>query len=116
MRSFIVLIAVILGGMASMAQSRPDTVRLTCQQATALVRSHGSIVLGTGPHLYDRYVTSCQFCFDDEYLIPSWVETADNPECLVGYHCSTQTSLPRPSCGLTGYRGPPGGGLRPYRR
>jgi hypothetical protein len=107
MRWFTALLTLALGSTACVAQSRPNTIRLTCQQAAALVQSRGSIVLGTGPHLYERYVTSCQYCFNDEYLLPSWVQTADNPQCFVGYHCDTQTSIPEPSCGLTGYRGPP---------
>jgi hypothetical protein len=106
MRLYIAILAVILDGTGCYAQSRPDTVHLTCRQATTLVQSHGSIVLGTGPTLYDRYVVSCNYCFDDEYLLPSWVQTADNPQCFVGYHCNSQTSLPEPSCGHTGYRGP----------
>jgi hypothetical protein len=72
----------------------------------ARVQSRGSIVLGTGRHLYDRYVTSCQFCFDTEYLLPSWVEPADNPHCFVDYHCDTRTSIPERS-GHGGCRGPP---------
>jgi hypothetical protein len=108
MQQYLAIILMLGVSAEANAQSRrPDTLRMTCQQAAALVQSHGTIVLGTGPNLYDRYVTSCRFCYDSEYLLPSWVQTADNAQCFVGYHCDTQSQLAEPSCGLTGFRGPP---------
>jgi hypothetical protein len=107
MRGYLAIILLLSVSTANAQSRRPDTLRMTCHQATAMVQSHGSIVLGTGPHIYDRFVTSCRYCYDNEFLLPSWVETADNAQCFVGYHCDTQTQLPEPSCGLTGYRGQP---------
>ena len=40
----------------TLAQARPDTRTMTCQQTQALIQSHGSVVLTTGPNTYDRYV------------------------------------------------------------
>jgi hypothetical protein len=41
---------------AAVAQSRPSTTTMTCQQAAGLVYARGAIVLGTGGHTYDRFV------------------------------------------------------------
>jgi len=69
------------------AQSRPDTTRMTCAAARALVMRHGGIVLGTGPSLYDRYVSSRAYCATTEITEPAFVPTADNPRCFIGYTC-----------------------------
>ena len=107
MRVFITIFLVTLGAALAHAQSRPNTLRMTCGQASNLVQFRGTIVLGTGPDIYDRFVTSCNFCFNFQYLIPTWVQTADSAQCFVGYRCDSQTSGRfYPSCGVTEYRGP----------
>jgi hypothetical protein len=49
-----------LAGMAvcvtSVADARPDTRAMTCEQTHALIKSHRSAVLTTGRNTYDRYV------------------------------------------------------------
>jgi len=69
------------------AQSRPDTTRMTCAAARALVVRHGGIVLGTGPSLFDRYVNSRAYCMSTEVTEPAFVPTADNRQCFIGYTC-----------------------------
>ncbi|RWO18229.1 hypothetical protein, partial [Mesorhizobium sp.] len=39
-----------------LAQARPDTRAMTCQQTQALIQSQGSAVLTTGPNTYALYV------------------------------------------------------------
>jgi hypothetical protein len=101
------ILAAVVCGFVSAAQARPDSLRMSCSQASALVQSHGGIVIGTGPDIYDRFVVGCTFCPDMSYLEPAWIRTGDNPECYVGYRCrDTAPYRPAPSCGFTGYRGP----------
>lgn len=69
------------------AQSRPSTTRMSCAGARTLVAQRGAIVLGTGPSLYDRYVSSQGFCQPDEITKPAWAPTADNRQCFIGYRC-----------------------------
>jgi len=69
------------------AQARPDTLALSCQEAAALVTRSGAIVLGTGPNIYDRYVSQIRYCSGAEQLKAEWVKTRDNPQCFVGYTC-----------------------------
>ena len=77
------------------AQSRPDTTRMSCAAARALVTARGAIVLGTGsslydrnaPALYDRYVVSRAYCSSTQVIEPAFVPTADNRQCFIGYTC-----------------------------
>ena len=90
-----VLFIVVLTSIASMAepavaQSRPDTTRMTCAAARALVVRYGGIVLGTGPSLFDRYVNTRAYCTSTELTEPAFVPTADNSQCFVGYTCREQ--------------------------
>ena len=85
---FIALIAstVSLAGPAA-AQSRPDTNRMSCAAAQALVTRSGEGVLSTGPSLFDRYVTSRAYCPSTDRTEAAFVPTTDNRQCFVGYTC-----------------------------
>lgn len=91
-----VLIALSLAGLVPAAAAprgtavvagRPYTPALACTAAHALVSARGAIVLGTGPDLYDRYVSSDGFCQMDEVAMPAFVPSGDSPQCFVGYTC-----------------------------
>ncbi len=69
------------------AQHRPDTTRMSCEAARALVQRSGAIVLTTGPGLYDRYVSHRGFCTPSEDTEPAFVRSGDRSQCLVGYTC-----------------------------
>jgi hypothetical protein len=84
---YVALAAVVSVAETAVAQSRPDTTRMTCAAARALVMRHGGIVLGTGPSLYDRYVSSRAYCMTTEVTEPAFVQTADDRQCFVGYTC-----------------------------
>lgn len=82
-------IAVIASFMAehAAAEARPDTNRMTCAASQALVIKHRAIVLGTGPSLFDRYVSSRAHCTSGDLTEPAFVPTADDRQCWVGYTC-----------------------------
>jgi hypothetical protein len=81
-------IIILLGtGSAALAESHPLTSRMACRQAINLVAVHGAIVLNTSPTTYDRYVTSSKYCVRGETTEPTWVPTADTPQCFIGYRC-----------------------------
>jgi hypothetical protein len=87
--------ALLLAGWmsAASAQPRPDSLTMTCQQASALVRSRGALVLGTGPNVYDRYVADGRFCTFPDVAEPSFVATRDMRQCMVGYRCKPATDF-----------------------
>jgi hypothetical protein len=82
-----VLAAASLSVDVAQAQGRPDSLRMSCASARALVSTRGAIVLGSGRDLYDRYVATRGFCQRDEILKPAWVPTGDTRQCFVGYRC-----------------------------
>jgi len=53
------LYATVLGTLAfaAPAMARPDTRTLTCEQTHSLIEREGAVVLTTGPHTYDRFVS-----------------------------------------------------------
>ena len=58
-----------------------------CRAAAALVAARGAVVLGTGPHTYERIVLHGGLCKVEETTAPAWEPTADNPQWFVGYRC-----------------------------
>jgi hypothetical protein len=72
---------------AAAAQGRPSTLAMSCTQARALVAASGAIVLGTGPHTYDRFVRDQSFCSIGETTQPVWERTADVAQCPIGFRC-----------------------------
>ncbi len=93
MRSLIIAAALIAGATAAVA--RPDTLRMTCNQARAVVASQGAAVLGSGPNIYDRYVADRRFCPPGDVARASYVQTIDAPYCPVGGVCVTPESSRR---------------------
>jgi hypothetical protein len=86
--------AVVAVTMPAGAQPRPDSLRMTCQQAAGLVFQRGALVLGSGPHVYDRYVRDRGFCQPTELTRPAFAPTLDHPQCFVGYRCFEPTDRP----------------------
>jgi hypothetical protein len=68
---------------------------MTCAQTRALVVKNGAIVIGTGPDLYDRFVSDARFCSRAQHLEASWIRTIDVAQCAVGYRCGTRRSRRR---------------------
>jgi hypothetical protein len=53
----LVLSLVLIGVAAeALAQSRPNTERMSCGQAQSLVATQGAVVLYSGPYTYDHFV------------------------------------------------------------
>ena len=84
----LVLSLVLIGVAAeALAQSRPNTERMSCGQAQSLVATQGAVVLYSGPYTYDRYVRDSTFCPRPDRTDPAWISTADAAQCFVGYRC-----------------------------
>ncbi|MBS9475512.1 hypothetical protein [Ancylobacter radicis] len=68
-------------------QSRPDSLRMSCAATAGMVRQQGQVVIGTGPNIYDRYVSNQRYCSQDETTVPVWLQTTDQNQCFIGYRC-----------------------------
>lgn len=71
----------------TVAQARPSSTTMTCQQTVRLVQTRGALVLGTGGQTYDRFVRDRSFCESTEVARRAFRPTRDNPTCLIGYTC-----------------------------
>ena len=72
---------------AAHAQSRPNSLTMSCAALGRLVQQQGTVLLGTGTFSYDRYVSSGSSCGPAERPDPAWIPSADNQQCFVGYRC-----------------------------
>ena len=95
MKQVFLAITVSIIATGATAQPRPSSVTMSCGQAAGLVASRGAIVLGTGGHTYDRFVSDTRFCLRTEMTEPVWVPTADTRQCFVGYRCKEIDPLDR---------------------
>ena len=80
------LAAQCLAGTA-LAQTRPDTRKMTCVEVRKLVESRRAVVLSTGDNTYDRYVWTAQSCAPGEQTAPAYARTLDYTGCHVGHTC-----------------------------
>jgi hypothetical protein len=78
----------VLAAGPAVAQSRPDSLRMSCAQVAALVKSQGAVVLGTGPNIYARIVANPSFCpVGQQQTRAKFIQARDNPQCFAGYEC-----------------------------
>lgn len=86
-----IVLSVLLALVAevALAQARPQTSARTCAANQQSVAANGAIVLGTGGHIYDRFVRHYGFCQFDEFVEPAWVPARDRPSCFIGYRCKS---------------------------
>lgn len=82
-------IALSLAALATpaLAQSRPDTRKLTCVGVRNLVQSRGAIVVSTSDNAYDRVVWTQTSCNRGEAIRAAYARTTDYTGCHIGYTC-----------------------------
>jgi len=80
------MIASALSGVVS-AQGRPDTRRMTCEQAQEFVHHRGAVVMSTGRFTYERLVRNRSYCDYDENIWQVYAPTRDYRRCRVGNKC-----------------------------
>ena len=76
-----------------LAQARPSTLTMACGQTRRLVDVQGSVVLSTGEYTFDRFVNTRGFCPKGTFSRPAFVATRDNPQCDIGFYCSSAPPL-----------------------
>jgi len=79
----------------SLAGARPNTLTMSCAEATTLVNRAGAIVLSTGVHTYDRFVADNSFCIPGQDVRRAMAPTEDTRYCTIGYTCVERDRLYR---------------------
>ncbi|WP_127089890.1 hypothetical protein [Aquabacter cavernae] len=69
------------------AQDFPNTLNMTCAEATAMVTNQGAVTLSTGPNVFNRYVKDDGYCSGGQQTKAQWVQTRDQQQCPVGNTC-----------------------------
>jgi hypothetical protein len=87
MRSRLLFVPFVILASTAQAQSRPNSLTMSCAAVGRLVEQQGTVLLGTGTFSYDRYVSSGNSCGPAERPDPAWVRSADSQQCFVGYRC-----------------------------
>jgi len=85
----------VLPVLAPVAQTRPNTTRLSCNQTKDLVYSRGAVVLSTGRNTFDRFVANQSFCPSGDYVERAFVRTRDRNSCSIGYTCTGENPWER---------------------
>ena len=83
------LAAAVLAGpvvLPSAADARPNTTRMSCQAAKALVNRRRAITLSTGRHTYDRFVTFGYRCPFGDVTRRKRVDARNTKRCYL-YVC-----------------------------
>jgi hypothetical protein len=79
-------------GSAAFAQGGPNASTMSCAAAQQMVKQQGVVVLWNGPNVLGRYVSGQEYCDINTFIAPAWIQTADNPQCLVGNYCQQQNN------------------------
>lgn len=69
------------------AQDFPNTLTMSCAEATAMVNAQGAVTLSSGPNVFNRYVKDEAYCSGGQQTRPQWVPTRDQQQCPVGNIC-----------------------------
>jgi len=86
--SFLLLLSTVAA-----VDARPSTLSMSCRQAQRLVAAEGAVVMSTGRHTYDRFVSSPGYCEVAEWAHSATAPTKDARECPLGYICNTAPPL-----------------------
>jgi hypothetical protein len=82
-----VVVAAALACLATVAHAqgrRPDTRTMSCEQVQSLIGARGAVVMSTGQHTYDRYVTDRFQCMlSGEVAVRAYVPATDAARCPV---------------------------------
>lgn len=81
------IVAALAAPVAAGAQDFPNTLNMSCAEATAMVNSQGAVTLSTGPNVFNRYVKDEAYCSGGQQTRPQWVQTRDQQQCPVGNIC-----------------------------
>ena len=83
----VLAISAVASGVPASAAEHVNSLELTGAQVKHIVEEQGSVILDTGPDLYDRYVANASYCAMGELAQRAYVPTADSSSNFVGYTC-----------------------------
>ncbi len=85
------LAASVVSGAQAMTSSTIDSSQHSTSQLQSIIQQQGSVILSTGPGLFDRYVANRSHCRFGQETRSAFVPTADSNNGFVGYRCVLNT-------------------------
>ncbi|SNZ20258.1 hypothetical protein [Cohaesibacter gelatinilyticus] len=83
----LLLAASVASGAQAMTSSTIDSSQHSTSQLQRIVQQQGSVILSTGPGLFDRYVANRSHCGLGQETRSAFVPTTDSNNGFVGYRC-----------------------------
>lgn len=90
MKSALLVLPFFALASSAMSQTRSDSLTISCTNAKQFVTQRGAVVVGTGRHIYERFVAHAGYCEINQTTEPAWVPTADDRQCHIGQRCREQ--------------------------
>jgi hypothetical protein len=85
------LAASVVSGAQAMTSRTIDSSQHSTSQLQSIIQQQGSVILSTGPGLFDRYVANRSHCRLGQETRSAFVPTADSNNGFVGYRCVLNT-------------------------
>jgi formate dehydrogenase assembly factor FdhD len=85
------LAASVVSSAQAMTSSTIDSSQHSTSQLQNIIQQQGSVILSTGPGLFDRYVANRSHCGLGQETQTAFVPTADSKDGFVGYRCVVDT-------------------------
>ena len=86
------MLSILLVSASSLANAKIDSLKVSCKNLQSVVSTEGSVLIGTGPYIYDVFVEHAGYCAPGQTTEPAWIEAKDTNQCFVGYTCKQKDS------------------------
>jgi hypothetical protein len=74
-------------GAQAMSPKKVDSAKHTTAELQRIIKQQGSVILSTGPGLFDLYVANSGQCGQGKFARAAYVPTANASSAFVGYRC-----------------------------
>lgn len=80
-------------GAQAMNPKKVDSSKHTTAELQRIIKQEGSVILSTGPGVFDRYVASSGQCGRGQFARAAYAPTADSSSAFVGYRCFSGSDM-----------------------
>jgi hypothetical protein len=80
-------------GAQAMSPKKVDSTKHTTAELQSIIKQQGSVILSTGPGVFDRYVANSGQCGQGQFARAAYAPTADASSAFVGYRCITGSDM-----------------------
>lgn len=85
--------AFVASGTQAMSPKKIDSTKHTTAKLQDIIKQQGSVILNTGPGVFDRYVSNSGQCGQGQFARAAYAPTADSSSAFVGYRCISGSDM-----------------------